>query len=590
MQKTAEGKPLNPFFMPVYAVWVPYFFMGTAVAWIFALQSGDGSFADLFAQMGSSLVALMGGQTSVFLDISWLFILAGCMIVVTFGGLIIFGQSLARKPVLEQLQGGAQRRGGLRVKPAMTSVEDSTPIAFDFKPPALDSPLSTLNSARRRAAARFITRHIFRSPLKTTLIAVVAFFFVASLGWLSYTINFTEQEIEYLWDNTIVQAEIIRSPNDERMFTGFMSFMAQAPISREVLDQILVSGYVEDVYLEALWMFGFLRCEADFASFEPPDDLPVWAYTDLVFGVSGLAGFINENTRTPMDDALGILGEDIEVHLAPDFSPDDFVFAGTHLPVPVLVRPDFLVQHGYNIGDNLILSGLNTAVQIIGIYEHGLNRAVNRFGDHRNVIIMPLQALEHHARMFWFANPRAWGLSGLTYMTVDINMNPERNRDLDGIHDFMGLSPVRNTLGAMGEMPLELIIHDQELRNVIEPMEQNLTLLRLFYPIAVGVAAILSVGLSLLLMLQNAKNAAIMRVLGKGKFKSQLTLCGEQMLVCLVGVVLSLTFLLLIGVDVFERTPLVLAGIYFAGAVIGSAIGAFLISAKAPIELLQARQ
>jgi hypothetical protein len=51
-----------------------------------------------------------------------------------------------------------------------------------------------------------------------------------------------------------------------------------------------------------------------------------------------------------------------------------------------------------------------------------------------------------------------------------------------------------------------------------------------------------------------------------------------------------LAALLIIGVAAFEVTPLALAGLYFAGAVTGSAAGAFLISAKTPLELLQVRE
>ena len=60
---------------------------------------------------------------------------------------------------------------------------------------------------------------------------------------------------------------------------------------------------------------------------------------------------------------------------------------------------------------------------------------------------------------------------------------------------------------------------------VVIPMEQNLSLLKLLYPVAIVLSAIMGLGLLLLLMLQNAKVVAIMRVLGTSKNKSRTTLC-----------------------------------------------------------------
>jgi len=99
----------------------------------------------------------------------------------------------------------------------------------------------------------------------------------------------------------------------------------------------------------------------------------------------------------------------------------------------------------------------------------------------------------------------------------------------------------------------------------------------------------LSVGLSLLTMLQNAKNAAIMRVLGKQKSLSQLVLIGEQVFASVLGVILGFAALLAINVYI-DLTPLLLALLYFTGVVIGSFVGAIIINAKTPLELLQTRE
>ncbi|MDR2167658.1 MAG: hypothetical protein LBE35_07405 [Clostridiales bacterium] len=315
-------------------------------------------------------------------------------------------------------------------------------------------------------------------------------------------------------------------------------------------------------------------------------------------GVSDLYGFIENNTRTGVDDALGVIGENIEITFAPGYSAENFVFGGGYDPVPVVVRASFLEEHGYNLGDYLLYLSLDNppiAVKVIGYFEHGLSRAVNTFasdmiGEERSVVVMPLNALvyySHDAAELEFEN---WDLGGLLYKTVRITLNTARNREIDSFYEMIEPVLLSNNLGRhFGSVPLELLMDDSELRNAIEPMEQNLALLQLLYPVALAAAVVLSIGLSLVLMLQNIKTAAIMRILGKTKTSSQLMLCAEQILICIVGVMLGLATLAIIGVPALETTPLMLAGLYFAGATLGSIIGALTITTKTPLELLQAR-
>jgi len=171
-------------------------------------------------------------------------------------------------------------------------------------------------------------------------------------------------------------------------------------------------------------------------------------------------------------------------------------------------------------------------------------------------------------------------------LTARFTIDPARNREIDHFRDLMR-SPLNNNLG--GNVSLNLYINDDVIHNVIIPMEQNLSLLRVLYPIAIGVAFLIAIGLSLLTMLQNAKNAAIMRVLGKPRFASQAMLSSEQLMVNIGGILIGLLMLFITG-SFLGFAPVFLAGVYFGGVVIGSSIGAFVISARAPLDLLQVRE
>jgi len=131
-------------------------------------------------------------------------------------------------------------------------------------------------------------------------------------------------------------------------------------------------------------------------------------------------------------------------------------------------------------------------------------------------------------------------------------------------------------------------MYDEELRTVVGSMEENLSLLRLLYPVAIAVSLIIGIGLSMLLMLQNAKNAAIMRVLGSPKNRTLLILCTEQLIVCLFGLLFGLCLSAIAGWG--AGASVIIAVLYLSGVFIGSAVGGLLVINRPPLELLQVKE
>jgi len=229
--------------------------------------------------------------------------------------------------------------------------------------------------------------------------------------------------------------------------------------------------------------------------------------------------------------------------------------------------------------------------QIIGVFDGGLERAINRFGEYTPLYVIPFQS---HRAVFSGQLPfhggiLSWGTYYPTLLTARFTIDPARNRDIDQFRDLVTPALSSNNLGAQGLFPLQLHVDDDVIHNVILPMEQNLSLLRVLYPIAIGVAFLLAFGLSLLTMLQNAKNAAIMRVLGKPKLASQVMLCTEQLMIFISGALIGVLILVITG-SFLGITHLLLAGVFVSGTVIGSIIGALIISMRAPLNLLQVRE
>ena len=568
-------KTLWQLLTPVLSIWTPVIVIGCIAAWFFALSQAESTLmgVEAFAEEAAAIT----------INNVWLIVLTVGMVVLAFAGVVAAGINITGRPVLEQLQGGSQMRPKVVYSGEVPENINLGEVNLHFEP----LPVSRANAIS--ATFSFITRHIVRAPIKSMLAAGLALFFVISLGWLNHTILFTESEIERLFDTTVITAEIVRNPNDERHLVE-LGIGRYATITRGVLNTVLDAGFTGYAYYEALWLYGNLLW--GFATSENPERV---SFTGPMLGVSSLEGLVAENTRTPMDDQIGVLGESMQIEFLYGFGPEDFVFTGSYAPIPVVVRRSFYEQQGYTIEDRAMLAQYWNILQpfiytqIIGVFDGGLSRAADRFGDGIMNVVTPAYSLQYHLGQHWLiTRQREYG--DLNYVTARIFIDPARNRELEHFTELTESPLAVNDMGSfIGIVPLVMLMNDEVLHAVIEPMEQNLALLRVLYPIAIGVSIVLSVGLSLLIMLQNARNAAIMRVLGKPKLKAQLKLCIESILVCVSGVVVGLIALLIIGVT-FSITPFALAGVYLGGAIIGSAVGAFIISAKTPLELLQVKE
>jgi len=532
-----RGRVLRQLFVPVVTIWVPSIVVGSVIAWFFAISQAE-----------AALVSLAAYDAGVMPDIYLLLGLCGLIIVFILAGVWFGGYSVVSRPVLTQLQGGTQKR------PKVEYVDPgAVPEGFAFTSFTLGPLPATYFSARLRAALGHSLRHIFRTPGKTMLALLLAIIFVFSLGWLDNTIVSTQAEIVRLWDTTIIEAEIFRDHSDENP-SEFPAF-----ISPRAWDSIQFSRFFRDGYLESL----------------------AWGETATFIGVSHLEGLIAENTRTLVDEQLGVRCTNIEIEFVPGFGPEDFVYVPGY-PIPMIARQGMAEDNVY----------FHEAYgQVIGFFDGGMQRGINRFGEYTPIYIIPVN---RHRTLFaghWPFHDEWRSLETFypTYMTARFTIDPARNRELDQLRELAGPVFMENSLGTLlGVIPLLLHIHDDVIYSVIVPMEQSLSLLRVLYPIAIGVAFLLALGLSLLTMLQSAKNAAIMRVLGKPRVASQVMLCAEQLMVCFAGVFLGLLVLFItVAISV---APLLLAGVYFGGAAVGSAIGAFVISMRAPLDLLQVKE
>ena len=437
------------------------------------------------------------------------------------------------------------------------------------------------------AVLRFVFRHIVRAPVKTILLAAGAMFFAITLGYLSESIYNAETELDNLYDNIPVNVEVIEFDPNIRA-EGFRVWIGNV-IGPDVIRNILDSGLIRNEYLEAghewamiiranedgtfpeNWMeiSGYIK-SAEYGNIGNRDKMNyLLSFGDMeTFHAEHSLAFNSGIAYVGFRDGANRTG-DFRIEYANGFDESSFVFTEDG-PIPVILSESTMALRGLTPGETAYLhyqpssSWKQTLVTVIGthngnIYRHHMN----------NSVIIPHDAMEY--------------LIGreIGYSKFKFQLDPVAAERLSETY-----GELRGLLEGSRWTKLTLDIQDEEFKTVVGSMEQNLSLLRMLYPVVIVVSGIIGFGIALLLMLQNAKNAAIMRALGGTKKQTQRVLCVEQLVVCLIGVAAGICIMLVVG---WNRS-LIMSLIYLAGVVAGAVLGARLVTSKPAIELLQVKE
>jgi ABC-type antimicrobial peptide transport system permease subunit len=585
----------------VCLIGLPAILIGGAAGWLVALDSAAGTlnpFGAVATEFGFALstsvsIALLPAFMAVVLALLLIFAVAGTARV-------------ARLPVLELLQDRASANGktSKAAKAADTTAAAPAPAeaiktyTAALTPVIADSAGSTGSAGTSKKAAgraylRFMLRHIARAKVKTTLTAITALFFVIALGLLQNAVEHTKTEIERLYDTTMVNVSMVpdKLPNVTRPFKGVISPYA--------VSGVLESGYAHTAYFEAIHEWSYIVPAAEDGAF--PENWKImigyrsgdlfsganYGKINPLLGINDMALFLDHQRWENID--YDSLEEGAQVAFAEGFDASAFVFT-ENKPIPVLLSEGVMEQYGISPGDtvyiNYIFSKLDMGTGGLVTKGNWINMPAVVIGTHngvfpylsypqmQNAVLLPLAAMESMLG------------DDIGYTTLEGTVDPVYNREiLDVRAELYGIA--RNIYAGRG-VRLNLVMNDEELRTVVGSLEQNLSLLQLLYPIAIALSVMIGLGLSLLLLLQNAKNAAILRVTGSPKKWSLLTLSAEQAAVCLIGLILGLCAAALAGWGI--GASVILAGLYFAGVLVGAAAGGVIVTNKPPLVLLQVKE
>ena len=140
---------------------------------------------------------------------------------------------------------------------------------------------------------------------------------------------------------------------------------------------------------------------------------------------------------------------------------------------------------------------------------------------------------------------------------------------------------------------LRLQIMDDELRKVIGPLEKNLGILEVVYPIIFGLTIVLSLVFSLLTIFRKTRDVAIFRMLGIKKSEVVKMLLLEGLLIPVIGIILGFLVMRIFTEPMYEisiATYGVIGGAYLAGTIIGLFFAIRNVIKKKPLELLQVKE
>jgi len=639
-----QGSAIWQVFVPVLLFWLPVVIAASIAAWYFALEQASSGLLTLFELDTPTDYSQVVMRMNILVRARWeavqaevaatpvispLYLAVLCAVLVTawtmavLGGVMVF----ARQSMLSLIQ-RSQGAGA----PVKAATEGEMPSTFDVATVAKGLSKRTTSTAigKAQAARRHHVRHIRRSPVKTLLVVGLAGLFIVAMGWLNVTIHFTAQEIERLYATTPVSGEII----DPRAVALGGRMGHDIPL--QSLNIIRNSEFVESYYYTRMRFQEFLLIPSHLGELE--DRLRnvrgvsgVWAVSDWVVEINNWDAFVWEASR-PI--AFGAeLQAEFEYTFALGFDASDFVKRDDFIPIILhesylnrwlpfheagvfgwdnigSVEPEW-VEVSMNLGDRIRIAqrenyAFYREAVIIGTYTGGHPNAA--FVWEMGLVLMPSTTPDVIQEQIINDTPETDTFFPFTAIlefipemfvsTLQFDISPSMSRYLaefeEDIANRLIFSEFYNRFtGIQMEFTEvqhrhQLLIDDAELTLVIMPLEENLNLLRLLYPMVIALSFVLSLGLCLIIMLQNTKNAAIMRVLGTSRYKTRLHLILELIAVCFVGLFVGLAAVLIMGVILPQA--LLIAGVYLAGAVVGSIVGAIVITTKTPLDLLQVRE
>ena len=546
---------------------------GSIPAWGYAMRKT--------AETLATISGPEGAEVSVELSRLYLVGICACVWALLVAFVAIGAGRLSRRPALELLQGAAggrkkrkktsQKPRQLEEKPGKVSQPGKARLVENV--PTWQVQTDALKGLPRGrgpgmgVSGRYVLRQIRRAPLKSALAMALALGFVVALGWMDLTAERSQAEADRLYETTVVEAKITQS-------NPSMSVGTSNIINKSTVDAILETGLVQDVYLESRLGHSFVApFAADNADMEYDESRMIRNVT--YYGLNQPEAYCARNG--------------IEITYAPGW--DDGIFTEEwslddtkKREIPVVLSTNMLTQLGLEL-ENEFYAECDQTKNGNGGRSYGRYLVVGQYTGQASMegdpVLLGLSAL--------LAAEERLALEP-AYSVAEFVLDPVKNRELSARREELKELVAQPNAGALD---LTLVLWDEELTQVVGPLEQNVRLMSVLYPVTAALSVLIAIGVSVLLLFQSAREMAALRAMGCTRRRVTGMFSCQQGLLCLLGILLGLVALgaLRGGMEgVWKGKTLLCAGLYFLGATIGAMVTSTGLGRRKPMELLQIKE
>lgn len=429
--------------------------------------------------------------------------------------------------------------------------------------PPTNAPIpapSTKNSVpyqiRFTCLARFTRRHVSRSKGRTFLTLVIPIVFILALGWIQRSIDWAEQSIIDAYENVSVEAGILK--RNSASYTTNPGF-----ISDSAVEDILATGFVKESELVAPATNARLTRVTD-ATDTSLASAP--ATVNNVMSKFTLCGITDASHLNRKTKNVAVPGGDGKVTYQDGWDASMFEadYDPEKTPCPVVIPETIRASQNISFGDELsLVTGLQKLTVVVrGSYTGRFNGLGSLSDDSSGDLPIDVVLMPHSSMQTLYDG------KDLYYSVAKFVLEPTRNRELDTFRTTAEQIMKHDTNSLLA---IQIVIWDEELRQVIEPLEKNLALMKLFYPIA-QLAVIVATGIiTLLSLMQKTKTAFLLHILGIPSRTVQVVLGSEQMLLGLLGSIIGILIIIASGNWSVRTVPCVL--VYLLGLMIGTVAG-----------------
>ncbi len=591
---------------------------GAVAGWQYALATGANTLATL-GTLGKAATegvteAVTETATSAALPRYWLAAILGgvflLVLLLALGGMAY----LTRKPVLELLTGSAQVKQKEETAAQLAALDagatDTTGARTAGMPAGIPAGtlagvagggavLSPQPARRARGVAhtlRFVGCYIRRSAVKSALVLLLAVLFTVGLAAIRIAILHSGARVDELFNTVSVPVMLISDGMSNISIGG-------GYIAQRTVDRIQKTGFVQSAYLEGQCGVMRLRREdvylqdIDAAGAGNTQQQPALREGDTGENISGrpaawmlffddLDAFMTIGRGAGAADNAN--AEKMEITWQDGW--DESMFAQDYADSDVLpvLMPQFLYEVLQIPADGRVALNVlwedtftshTSVVQVAGTYTGTLTPGADASEERSYLLapsgVMPV-VMEDHA----------------AYSTVHFALDPGCNRQLEEVRAALDEIIARPDASLFA---LRAVVQDEELKQAVEPLENSIRLMETLFPVALALSLLAAVGVSALLILTEAREAAIMRVLGTTKLRTRIILSLQVILMVLAGLMLGLAVALAwagsLGLAAATAgLALLCATAYLLCATTGSSAGAVMVTRRPPLELLQVKE